>query len=85
MGPTLLVLATGVAVFFIRKRNKQNNKDLAAGVDTGEKDWEIKSKAQLHADSIGRPRYELESERSPETVSELPVLEPVGSELPVQK
>jgi len=45
----------------------------------------LQEKAQLHADSLAHPRYELEGEGCPESVSELPALEPTGSELEGRK
>ena len=42
-------------------------------------------KARLHADAMNVPRHELDGRTSPEPPSELPVLEPVGSELSATK
>lgn len=53
--------------------------------DTEKKEGDEYSKAQLHGDSVAVKRHELEGERSPELVWELPALEPVGIELQGRK
>jgi hypothetical protein len=82
IGPVVLILAIGVALFVIRRRKGTHGSPVAQE-DPEEKDNKFQDKAQLHGDSIVYPqRHELDSEVSPVGASELPAHEPVGSELP---
>jgi hypothetical protein len=76
----VLLLAIGVAIYLMRRRKKDNSSPVAQAVELKEKDSLLQSKAQLHADSL--VLHELDGEVSPKAMPELPVSEPVGSELP---
>lgn len=65
----------------IRKRKKEPEGYSAAPIDDEKNAGDGEDKAQLHSETISRPQYELEGEISPELRSELPALEPVGSEM----
>jgi hypothetical protein len=67
--------------FLIMRRRRQKKRLVV--VSENEDKNKIKEKAQLHADSL--PRYELPSQRYRDQMSELPALEPVGSELPSER
>ncbi|KAE9373225.1 hypothetical protein N431DRAFT_226243 [Stipitochalara longipes BDJ] len=81
IGPVLFAFAIVLALFFYRSRNRKRNEPITATDDAEKKD----DKAQLHGDSIATKYHELEGERSPELVWELPSLEPVGTELQGRK
>jgi len=74
VGPISLIFLVGLLVMFVFKRRKNN------GIP--EEKENFVDKAQLHADSIARPQYEMEGEGALEAIPELPAKEPVGSELP---
>ena len=81
LGPIMVIFAAILAVFLIRRRKKKRRVAMTQEVDPEKKNGGLPEKAQLHADSLANPRQELEGEGSPEPMSELPALEPVGSEL----
>lgn len=67
------------AILFLLRRQTRSQALASAGVD------DTILKAQLHADSLVLPRFEMEGEGAHEPVAELPAKEPVGSELPVKE
>ncbi|CZR64263.1 uncharacterized protein PAC_14161 [Phialocephala subalpina] len=82
VGILILLAAIGVALFYLRKRRKA--KELAeaeVGTDPDKKEPDVQDKAQLHAESMAVLRHELGTGTEPRTISELPALELVGSEL----
>lgn len=84
IGPLFLV-ALGILASWLWTRNKRPVRlamDKELPIEERKDDM---IKAQLHADSMNVPRHELDGSTSPEPPSELPVLEPVGSELSATK
>ncbi|KAH9214953.1 hypothetical protein DL95DRAFT_446140 [Leptodontidium sp. 2 PMI_412] len=73
-GPILFFLLIDGIWFFVRRRRR----GLAPGPYVTEK-------AQLHADSVVKPTYELEGEGEVQRISELPAKEPVGNEMDVRR
>jgi len=88
VGPLFLV-ALGILAFWLWRRRKRRIVVAAHSPQPDEENKEDMIKAQLHADSLQIQRHELEghptTELGNERVPELPVLEPVGSELSAKK
>jgi hypothetical protein len=85
IGPALFLFAIAVALFFYRRRNRKRSETITATDDAEKKEGDEHGKAQLHGDSVAIKYHELEGERSPELVWELPSLEPVGTEMQGRK
>jgi hypothetical protein len=86
IGPVFFLFVLVAALFFYSRRNRKQNETITTTTDDAEKkEGDEHVKAQLHGDSVAVKRHELEGERSPELVWELPALEPVGTELKGRK
>lgn len=88
--PTSFCSSWGTTVAFWLRRRKKRRSAISANEpqpDEEEKEKDLTMKSQLHGDSM--PRHELEGHATTELdndfVSELPALEPVGSELSAKK
>ena len=71
----LLLLTVGIWVFR-RKRKSQHQQGVVLHQP---------EKAQLHSDSVVKPRFELEGEGEVQNISELPAREPVGNEMDARR
>lgn len=82
LGPVVLLTIIAVGIFILRRR-QERSKGAIPGQEQLED--EKKEKAQLHAESLKIQRHEMDGEGEPESRVELPAMEPVGSELDVQR
>lgn len=90
-GPLLALLLFGLVTMALLRWRKRRAATKYIKANQDGKDSDVFDKAQLHADSIS-PRYELDTlieihelagSMVKGTASELPALEPVGSEMPI--
>ncbi|KAE8446191.1 hypothetical protein EG329_012416 [Mollisiaceae sp. DMI_Dod_QoI] len=79
LGPIILVLIFAIALCWIRRgKGRKQTPPIPRGDDPNL----AQEKPQLHGNSLVIPKYELESERSPDIPLELPARELAAVELP---
>lgn len=75
LGPVILILIPAIALYWFVREKRKRITPIMENPDFQQE------KPQLHGDSLIAPRYELQSERSPNIPLEMPAREPAAAEL----